>query len=172
MSATRWAPARSPGRRRGPSSGLEPNGSSPWTDKIRVVKQLRTESTSRAASRDLWPRGTPPICRLHGHRETRSRLAWAFMRTYQGRRGRSTSKGVFKCCTRHARLSDDALQSASPQLVVQRHGHGGCRLGRALLHHDVATALTDSLESVVLQDSAHLVARESPELSQPGPLPE
>jgi len=66
---------------------------------------------------------------------------------------------VFKCRARYSGLSDYALQSAPPQFVVQWNWHGRRGVGGVLLHHGMAAALTNSLKSVILQDTAHLVAR-------------
>jgi len=58
------------------------------------------------------------------------------------------------------------LRGANPQLSVIWHGHCGCRISGAPLHHDMAALSADLYKSVLGEYSAHLSAREDPEVTQ------
>lgn len=51
------------------------------------------------------------------------------------------------------------LERAKPQFTVWGHGYSPCPVCGSELHHDVATALPDSLEAVKRQDGTDRLAR-------------
>ncbi len=67
----------------------------------------------------------------------------------------------------NAGLSDNAVERASPEFVMERNGDSCAALRASLLHDDMATALTDPLESVLFEDATNCFTRERAEPTQP-----
>jgi hypothetical protein len=69
------------------------------------------------------------------------------------------SIGGFECGARDPGLANDAVQCAASELVVKGNGNGRAANVGSLLHHGVASALSDALESMLFKNAANGVAR-------------
>jgi len=70
---------------------------------------------------------------------------------------------------RNSRLTNDAGQGASLELSVKRHRNRRRRTPGSIQPQDVAATLTNRCESLALEDSADLAARQHTQSTQPQP---
>ncbi len=67
------------------------------------------------------------------------------------------------------RLPDDAGERSGLEFGMSGNGHGRRCVSRALLHDDMAAALSNLGESLGFQKLAHVAARQDAQLTQPRP---